>query len=86
MILDLGDGGERDFDDFTVRALNFNARSCECLSGFHAAYNATDPFSVYSYYLDVVFAVQGLQDSKRFGYFHRGETPRRNSMCCDIAL
>jgi len=77
MIVDLGDRWKRDLDDFTVRAFNFHARSREGLSGFHAAHDTTHPFSIYSYYLDVVFAIQWLQGSKCFGNFHRGETPRK---------
>ena len=56
-VFDLSDGWKRDFDDFTVRALNLDARLSQRLRRFHAPNNAADALPIGGCDLDVVFAV-----------------------------
>jgi hypothetical protein len=70
VILDLGDGGKRDFNDLSVGDLNLYAWSREGLSGFHAANCAAYAPAVRGDYFHVVFAIQWLQGCERFCYLH----------------
>jgi hypothetical protein len=70
VIDDLGDGVESDFDDLAVGALDFDAGFGESLRRLHAFDDAAHARAVLGYDLYVVFAVERLQGSERFNYFH----------------
>ena len=57
MVFDFGDRGKRYLNDLAISAFDLDARGCECLSGFHAADKAPHALTIYSYNLDIVFAV-----------------------------
>lgn len=68
MIPNLGDRWERDFDDFTVRTFDFDARCGERLGGFQAVYGSTYSTAIGRYDFNVRFAVKGLQGCQGFSY------------------
>jgi hypothetical protein len=70
VILDLGNGGERNLYDLSVGALNLNAGSREGLGGFHAANRAANAPAINGDDFHVVFAIQWLQGRERFCYLH----------------
>ena len=77
MVLDLGDGGERDFDYLSVSTQHFYARRRERLSVLHTAHRAADALSVGSNDFNIVFTVQRLQSRQRLRYFHLESTSMR---------
>ncbi len=70
MVDDLDDCYKRYLDDFTVGALDFDARLGQCLSCFHAAHGSSNARAVVRNYLDVVFTVERLESRQSFSYFH----------------
>lgn len=57
MVYDLNDCDKRYLDDFTVGALDLDARLGQCLGCFHAAHGSPNARAVIRNYLDVVFTV-----------------------------
>jgi hypothetical protein len=70
MVYDLNNGYKRYLNDFTVGALNFDARLGQCLSCFHAAHRSPNARAVVGDYLYVVLTVERLERRQSFSYFH----------------
>src|SRR5947209_18525786 len=70
VINDLRDGGEGDFDEFAVGALDLDAGACERLRLLEAADDAAHARARLGDDLDVVLAVERLERSQCLGHFH----------------
>ena len=70
MIDDLDNRGEADLDDLAISALDFYARRGQGLGSLHTADDAADAITIFSYDLNVAFAVKRLQRRQGPGYFH----------------
>src|SRR5918993_2805516 len=70
MVDDFGDGGEGDFDEFAVRALDFDGGARQRLRLLEAADDAADARARLGHDLDVVLAVERLERRQSLSYFH----------------
>ena len=70
MVYNFRDRIARNFDYFAVGAFDLNARSGERLRHLHTADDAAHSATFFRYDFYVIFAVERLQSSDGFGYFH----------------
>jgi hypothetical protein len=74
-VFDFSNCGERYLHYLAVGTLNLDARSRQCLRGFHAPHNAAYPPAFKRDDLDIVFAIERPEYRQSFGDFHGVSCP-----------